>query len=388
MKRFNDSINQNDASHTALGNGGQTPFRGAFKRRVQHTVTAFFISLSLVTAAQADHVSNDEPHDTGWSIQVDNDLFAGGQRDQDYTGGFAVTHSGKRVTQYRYTPHGARTALDRLIGLSHFLGGEEHHSVHALEWGAALFTPSDISRRSVNPLDRPYASLFFLNSTEQTILPRRKMSVKSGLTIGILGLDLAGSIQREIHGALGNQRPEGWQHQISSGGELTAKYSVSAQRAAYQRVYSNGLAQELNLTGKVDVGFTTGLGVGFNWRFGRINTPWWSFNPHQSDYFNLGANTASGTRNSYQVKERYIYLGSTVNYTAYNALVQGQFRNSAHTVDRSNVVAGSTEFWGGVSMDIGDQLRADIFVRYRTRDVELPESEQLSWGGFTLSKSF
>ena len=31
---------------------------------------------------------------SGVRLQVDNDLFAGGQRDRDYTGGFAVTFSG------------------------------------------------------------------------------------------------------------------------------------------------------------------------------------------------------------------------------------------------------------------------------------------------------
>lgn len=388
MEQFTGGINQLKIGSCSSTTAAQLSLHGKLKRFVLRSASILALSLALVMTAQADHVTDNEPHDTGWSIQVDNDLFAGGQRDQDYTGGFAVTLSGKRVTLYRYTPHGARASLDQLVGLRQFLDNEEHHSVHALEWGAALFTPSDISQRSVNPLDRPYASLFFLNSTEQTILPRRKMSLKSGLTIGVLGLDLAGALQRELHGALGNQQPAGWKNQVSSGGELTAKYSVSVQRAAYQRAYYNGLAQELNWTGKVDVGFTTGLGVGFNWRFGRINTPWWSFNPHQSEYINLGAHVASGTRIGNLVRERYIYVGGTVNYTAYNAFVQGQFRHSAHTVDRSDVVAGSTEVWGGVSMDIGNQLRADIFVRSRTRDVALAESVPLAWGGFTLSKSF
>ena len=42
-----------------------------------------------------------EPENTGWSIQLDNDAFHGSSRDQDYTGGLAITFSGRRVLDYR-----------------------------------------------------------------------------------------------------------------------------------------------------------------------------------------------------------------------------------------------------------------------------------------------
>ena len=208
------------------------------------------------------------------------------------------------------------------------------------------------------------------------------------MTIGVLGLDLAESLQKNIHRVLGSESPEGWQHQISSGGEFTAKYSLGFQRALYQQRYSNGLAQEINWTGKIDVGFNTGVGVGFNWRFGRINTPWWSFNPHQSEYINLGANVATGARSVSKVRERYVYAGSTLNYSVYNAIVQGQFRDRSVAVDRSDVNPASAEVWGGVSVDLGEKLRADIFLRTRTRDIELAESKRLTWGGLTISRTF
>jgi len=165
----------------------------------------------------AQHSTEKEPYNSGWSFQIDNDLFSGGRRDQDYTGGFVVTRSGRRAAEYRFTPERLRAWTDKRIGLNALFRSEEHHSVHALEWGAALFTPNNIQSSAPNFHDRPYASLFFLNSTEQTIIPTRKLSVKSGLTIGLLGLDLAESLQRGIHGVLGNTQPGGWDHQISSG---------------------------------------------------------------------------------------------------------------------------------------------------------------------------
>jgi len=362
-----------------------------YKSRI--TALTFIGILALIMAggsrlALADYQTNQEPDNSGWSVQVDNDLIAGGSRDQDYTGGFAVTLSGNRVNHYRFTPAQLRSRLERFIGLEDFLLGQDHYRVHALEFGAALFTPSDISQSAFNPLDRPYASLFFLNSTHQMVLPKRKLSIKSGLTIGVLGLNLAESLQENIHSVVGAQAPKGWQHQISAGGEPTAKYSLGFQRAAFQRGYTNGLAQELNWTGNVNVGFNSGFGAGFNWRYGRINTPWWSFNPHQSEYINLGANVATGARDNVRVRERYVYAGSTMNYSLYNSFVQGQFRDRSVAVDRSDVNPLSAEIWGGLSMDIGTRLRADIFLRTRTRDIALAESKRLTWGGLTLSRSF
>lgn len=344
---------------------------------------AFAVSLLV----HAEPFGEIEPYNTGWSFQFDNDLFAGGERDQDYTGGFAITLSGRRAQEYRWTPDRMRAWADRLIGLDKTFLGEEHRSVHALEWGAALFTPNDIDSEVVNSDDRPYASLFFLNSTEQNIYPARRLSVKSGLTLGVLGLELAELLQSELHSALGNQKPRGWGHQISKGGELTAKYSLKFQKAAYQKQYGNGTAQEINWTGKADVGFVTGIGVGANWRWGRINTPWWSFNPHQSEYFNLGANLSTGQVSKQKIKERYVYAGATANLNAYNAFVQGQFRDSSLKISRSDVNAESAEFWIGASVDIWSNLRLDAFLRTRTRDLKLRESKALSWGGFVLSKT-
>ena len=349
---------------------------------------AGLLILTLTSASsRAAHINHDEPYNSGWSFQIDNDLLASGDRDQDYTGGFIVTLSGRRAAEYPATPERLRSWLDRLIGIDRLIGNQPHRSLHALEWGAALFTPVDIESPDINPEDRPYASLFFLNSTEQHILPSRGLSIKSGLTIGLLGLELAETLQREIHGAIGNSKPRGWNHQISNGGELTLKYSVGFQRAAYQELYDNGLAQELNWTGKVDLGFTTGAGVGFNWRFGKINTPWWSFNPHQSDYVNFGANISPTKRVNLRVRERYVYAGANLNYNIYNALVQGQFGRSDFTVDRHDIVPATAEFWVGASYEMQSKLRVDLFVRARTKELELRDSVPLAWGGLVFSRS-
>ena len=345
------------------------------------------LMLGLVGNASASHNLDLEPENTGWSFQFDNDVFVGGNKDQDYTGGFAVTMSGRRAENYRWSPASLRRWTDHALGFEdRLMENSEHYSKHALEWGAALFTPNDITSAEANPDDRPYASLFFLNSTEQTVFPERALSLKSSLTLGVLGLDFADDVQSGIHKLLGSTQPEGWDNQISSGGELTARYSLSLQKRAYLHQYSNGMSQEFNWTAEADVGFTTGFGGGFNWRFGRIGTPWWTFNPHQSEYLNLGSNIASGTVAT-SVKERYIYVGSSVNVNVYNAFLQGQFRDSAVQADKNDVLPVSADAWAGVSVEVVPTLHVEGFVRARTRELDRPDARAPTWAGVIIRRT-
>lgn len=347
----------------------------------------FLASLSMASVVHAASIEHVEPENTGWSFQFDNDVFVGGNKDQDYTGGFAVTLSGNRATGYQWSPDRLRQWTDDKLGLkAHLAQGTEHYSKHALEWGAALFTPNDITSAQANPNDRAYASLFFLNSTEQTVFPERSLSVKSSFTVGLLGLDLADNVQSGIHKVLGSTQPQGWDNQISSGGELTARYAVSLQKTAFQRRYSNGLSQEFNWTADADVGFTTGLGAGFNWRFGRIGTPWWTFNPHQSEYLNLGSNIASGVPEN-TTRERYIYVGSSLNVNIYNSFLQGQFRSSEVEAKAGEVEPLSADVWAGVSVEVAPTLHVEGFVRARSRELDKPDARAPSWAGIIVRRT-
>lgn len=357
------------------------------QNRIVGVALAIMMAVSSIGQATASEELRVEPENTGWSFQFDNDVFVGGDRDRDYTGGFAVTLSGNRAESWAWSPAALRRWLDTTLDVRQRLAGNgEQYSKHALEWGAALFTPDDISRAEANPDDRPYSSLFFLNSTRQTVFPERSLSVKTSLTLGLLGLDLADELQSGIHKILGSTEPAGWDKQISSGGELTARYSVSLQKTAFLKRHSNGLSQEFNWTAEADIGFTTGFGGGFNWRFGRIGTPWWTFNPHQSEYLNLGSNIASGVPRD-NVMERYVYVGSSVNVNVYNSFLQGQFRDSAVEADSSDVEVVSADVWAGASVEIAPTLHLEGFVRSRTRELDLPDASPPTWAGFIIRRS-
>ena len=54
-----------------------------------------------------------EKYSTGWAFYLDNDALTTGDNDEDYTGGFAVTLSGRRATEYPISLDGWLNGLDR-----------------------------------------------------------------------------------------------------------------------------------------------------------------------------------------------------------------------------------------------------------------------------------
>ena len=74
-----------------------------------------------------------------------------------------------------------------------------------------------------------FASIIYLSNTQELASRSANTIWRTTLTLGILGLDLVGDIQNEVHRATNSQKANGWHNQISDGGELTARYSVARQ---------------------------------------------------------------------------------------------------------------------------------------------------------------
>jgi hypothetical protein len=281
---------------------------------------------------------------------------------------------------------GLRDGIDRLIGFDKIYPQRTHFPLHALEVGFALFTPRDITDPNAQPNDHPYGSLFFLANSKQTVVPSLNRSYQSVLTVGFLGLKIAKGVQNTIHGAIGSEKAQGWQHQISAGGEPTARYMVGLQQTLLDSALSKRLRHEFKVTAEADIGFTTGASVGFSYRLGRIATPWWSFNPHQAEYVNLGSPAATSRRGP--GNEAYVYVGATAKYRFYNALLQGQFRNSAVTFDRNDLKEAVFEMWAGVTYEFKSRWRITAFVRTRSAEIDIANgASRPVWGGFVVSRA-
>jgi hypothetical protein len=166
------------------------------------------LALGMNVASSNDLL--EEEARTGWALYFDNDLLTAGDNDQDYTGGIAVTLSGAAAAALPLSVDGWLTALNHFSRVENLYDDRENFKRHNFEFGFTLFTPRDTSTAEPLPNDHPYASLFFVSSTQQTILPESKTVYQSSLTVGFLGLNIADDVQELIHSATGSKDPKGW----------------------------------------------------------------------------------------------------------------------------------------------------------------------------------
>lgn len=337
-----------------------------------------FLSISSVFAGQY----GSELYNSGWRFNVDNDLLTGQSTDRDYTGGLAVTLSGKRSQEYPVSIDSWRAGIDKLVRFSHLYQSSDYMSFHSQQYGMTLFTPDDIESTTPVYDDRPYASLFFMSNTEFSVVPAKDRAYVSILSIGFLGLDLAEYVQKGLHGITDSDVPNGWQYQVSSGGEPTAMLTYGVQNNIYA-----ASQQQLKLEYEANLGFITDVNAGLSWRWGRINSPWWAFNPYQSKYMQQSTPVFSSSKAEHK-DEFYLWAGARLNLRIYNALLQGQFRHSEVTVSSEDMERLVAEYWFGVTREFARKYFASIFLRGHSKEFEGPNARSAAWVGLVFTRTY
>jgi len=341
-----------------------------------HRYVLVFLAL-FSTAFAAERGS--ELYDSGWQINTDNDLLTGQSTDRDYTGGLALTLSGQRVQQYPVSIDGWRAGIDALVKFPRLYQSSDSMSFHSQQFGMTLFTPDDID--SVAPVynDRPYASLFFMSNTEFTVLPAKNRAYISTLTIGVLGLSLAESVQRNLHSITASTVPSGWDNQVSAGGEPTAMLSYGVQDKLY-----TSKNQQFKFEYEGNLGYITDVNAGFSWRWGKIHSPWWAFNPYQSKYMQQSMPIFSGGGKN----EFYLWAGSRLNLRLYNALLQGQFRRSEVTISSDDIQRLVAEYWFGATAGFAGNYQASVFLRGHTDEFNGQNARSAAWVGLVFARTY
>ncbi len=95
-------------------------------------------------------------------------------------------------------------------------------------------------------------------------------------------------------------------------------------------------------------GYLTEGSVGLSARWGRIQSPWWSFSPELGDYTSapLAPVTSFSGHNPSEV---FAFAGFRLKARAYNALLQGQFRHSDVRVQGDDLAHTQAEAWMGLA---------------------------------------
>jgi hypothetical protein len=330
-----------------------------------------------------------EPSATGWSLYLDNDALTLLGRDQQYTGGFALTLSGRRAVEYPWSLDPVRAVLDDWSGFGDLHGRGRRVTRHSFELGLTAFTPDAIETTEPIADDHPYAGLLFVSNTRQTVDLDRQVSYQSVFALGVLGTDIPRAAQDGIHGVIGSEKPRGWDNQISDGGEPTANYVVNRQEPIWLDDDRRGRDLDVRSTIGASVGYTTQVMAGINWRWGHIRTPWWGFNPDFAEYINLGTPVAQPSNpGGGVVRELYLWGSLQYRLRLYNALLEGQFRDSAVTFDRDELDSTLAQATLGVTCGFLGGTQASLALRYREPELEGAEGLDPVWGSLIVSRAF
>lgn len=261
----------------------------------------------------------------GVALYFDQDLFTLGlNQDRDYTTGIAVEF---------FSQHDGIYPLDRML---RWVGGEL--GLHAEDavfersfiLGSVTYTPDDLSASVPIYDDRPYASLVYLGN--KRVFADDDSALGIDMQVGILGSGISREVQQALHETWrelsGNNEPvdpKGWDHQISDGGEPTVGLRVSYA----EKLSPPGKPWDLAGTASISLGYQTNASVGLSARAGRISSKVWTL-PY--DPINRGNFLPSLSGD-----EWYLWAAYRARLVVYDALLQGQFRDSDVTFNNSEL---------------------------------------------------
>lgn len=340
------------------------------------------LASALAATPLSGFATEGEGAERAWTLQVDDDFFALTQRDRDYTVGAAFTLAAEDP--------GARPplagALDWIDDVTRFgrLNSDPATERPALTFGLQLFTPKDLEAEEPLPDDRPYATLAYLTGSSLELDFDHNVALQSSFTLGLIGLPIVGELHRSVHVLLGSPLPNGYSHQISNGGEPTFRYVVSRQRLLRsgrhdERPYS------VRFAFGASIGYLTEGSIELAYRSGPVRVPWWSAPPLSADYAGQppivarepGAATSAGVVFEAGIEARARF---------YNALLQGQFRDSDVTYSHEELERALLEAWLGFAMTLKSGLVVSYTIRAQTPDIAHgPAARSLTWGSISFA---
>lgn len=277
-------------------------------------------AVACVSLAQAPTASAGE---VTWGLYIDNDSLAPNNDDAGFTGAGAIVAAAME-------PDALPISADFLVsGLSDALTGAPTATSYETELGAAAFTPRDIEAQQPILNDRPFASLIYMTGKRHVQLSERHAATTS-VTIGWLGSSLVGDFQDSLHEVLGARDPGGWDNQISDGGEPTVRLTHERKWLGGDHQLAGQRVQWL-ARASGSVGYLTGGHIGLTGRWGRFDSPWWRYHTAPTG-FGDRTTPVPGARG-----EWFLFASATLGLRGYDAFLQGQFRDSAVTVDADDI---------------------------------------------------
>ena len=308
----------------------------------------------------------------GVAVYFDQDLLLPVvNEDRDYTMGVGIEF---------FEEEGGLYPLDTFLGrVGSMIGLDPNASMRrSYLLGSVNYTPDNLAATAPVTSDRPYASVLFL--ANKRVLADRHTAIGVEAQAGLLGTYLAREAQRRIHKALREARnseepvdPQGWGNQISAGGEPTFRLRLARSELIAE---APGL-WDFSGTGTVSLGYQTNASLGLALRTGLLQSPFWSL-PY--DPINRGNFVPA-----FGQEEIYLWAAGRARAVAYDALLQGQFRDSAHTIPAEDIEP--LVFDGGIGVTASwEALQLTVSANLKTSEVARGDADRNQWwGGLYLS---
>ena len=328
-----------------------------------------------------------EPVSTGWDVAIDNDALPGSSNDRDYTGGVAVAFGGSRVADYLFSLNPILSGLNRLTRVDNKF--PQTSSRHLMQVGLILFTPEIDGTGVPASDDRPFANLLFLENSQFSTNVAGDRAYQSTLTLGILGSAVGEAVQNAVHRLGDLSVTGGYGNQISDGGELTARYAIVRQSLLLSGFTKRGKMIDLKYSVEGDIGYLTEASVTLAARWGQAASPWWRFAPSRSNYL---PQSLPMPRDRFQAPGRdnfFLWSAITVRARAYNAFLQGQFRDSEVTFSGNelNHILGEVSI--GLNKGFGNTFDVSLSLHYQSNEIKNGTgSRNIRWAGLSIQRSF
>lgn len=159
------------------------------------------------------------------TFTFENDLFSG--QDANYTNGALISYFD---TKFEVPKH-----VENILKNTPIFQINDMTSV-TYSLGHNLYTPADITTKTPDPADRPYAAFLYGSMQLSTISGDHINNLE--LTAGIVGPSALGEpIQEEVHSLVDTRDPSGWDHQLKD---------EPALMLSYQRLWPEKYALNLN----------------------------------------------------------------------------------------------------------------------------------------------
>lgn len=326
---------------------------------------------------------------TAFSGFFENDLLkhlGTDNEDRNYTYGFGFQVSGSFIRKARLSA--PLSAIDRVTRMdrAHRSSTRRYYTLTMVFTG---YTPDTLNTTEPITTERPYASIVGASVRRLTVDEATfDRAWSSELAVAALGLDVVGYLQTVNHrwnrrrsGKETPYDPLGWHNQISHGGEPTALYRVGYEQRLLGDESGPNVRKHWQVSGgaEASVGYYTNIAALSRARLGWFSSDFWEFSPNASQ--NGNQNLGSGKRRP-PTWELFAYGGYRPRLVGYNALLQGQFRESVHTVTPRRLVA---EWEGGVAASI-PWIRTQIVAQFaQGRSPEYKGSDRShAWGSLLV----